>query len=90
MFDNQGRRRVLVDENLFRQLLNQIQVPNENRVLVPRPDTAANEYRVFDENSINNNDISEYLDGATEIDLNQRRNNVPEGTFGQMKTVQLH
>jgi hypothetical protein len=81
MFNNQGRR-VSNDEDVLRQILNQLQYPRDRQMLVPRQNSEPNEYTIFDEDSIRDSEISEYTDGAFEIDINRNRNQIPEGTFG--------
>ncbi|MGB3479910.1 MAG: hypothetical protein WBB67_12210 [bacterium] len=77
MYNNQNRRRVLVDEELFRQLLNQAQLPGQRQVLVPQQEALPAEYTMADEDTSgrrNRNDIHE-------LDLNQNRNQILDETF---------
>ena len=51
-------------------------------MLVPRQEAVPNEYTIIDEDSIRDGELARYIDGASEIDLNRNRNEIPRGTFG--------
>ena len=78
MTDDQRPRKVLVDEELLRQLIQM----SEKQALVPRPDTAPGEYRIQDAETEGNDDVVRYVNNAPEINLNQNRNQILDETFG--------
>lgn len=81
---NQRSRKVLIDENLLRQMLNQLQTPEQRHALVPRQTSVPpNEYQVINEDSIRDDELSSYLCDAPEIDLNTQRNVIKPHTFWQ-------
>ena len=80
MIGNNRGRQVLVNEDALRQLLEQAQL-QERQMLVPTQSAAHDEYSIIDEDSIRNDELTRYTDGAG-IDLNARRNRIPEATFG--------
>jgi len=53
--------------------------PNEKGYDMP------DEYRVMDEDTVRNNELARLTDGAVELDLNRRRNVVPETYFGMTR-----
>jgi len=82
---NQGGRQVLINEDLLRQILEQIGTSGQLRLrqaLVPRQEAVPNEYTAFDANTIRDDELARYADDGLELDLNRRRNEIPEATFG--------
>jgi hypothetical protein len=75
-------RQVLEDQGLLNQILNQAQMRGQ-QPLVPRQAGDVGEYRIFDEDSIRNDEIERHVSGAQEIDPNFNRNQVPKVTYGQ-------
>jgi hypothetical protein len=76
------RRQVLVNEDVYRQPLSQAQIPGQAQMLVPRQEAVPNEYTIIDEGSIRDDELAGCIDGASEIDFNRNRNEIPRGTFG--------
>jgi len=83
MIGNNRGRQVLVNEDALRQLLEQAQ-PRERQMLVPTQSAAHDEYSIIDEDSIRDDELTRYTDGA-EINVNDRnalRNRIPRATYG--------
>lgn len=77
------RREVPDDVDVLRQLINQAQIQNQSQMLVPRQEVMPNEYRVPSENDLRNADLAGYIDNdARELDLNRRRNEILDETWG--------
>lgn len=77
------RRQVTVDEDVLRQLISQAQTTNQQQMLVPRQAANPNEYRILSEDYIRNDELNRYIDeDAREIDLNRRRNEILQETWG--------
>ena len=78
---NQGRR-VVVDEDALRQLIERAGLPQQQQSLVPASNQP-NEYRIFNDDQIPNNQLEKYVDkDAVELDLNRDRNRVLQETWG--------
>ena len=75
MYHNQQRKRVLVDEQFLKQLLNQIQAPEQ--ALVPQQEALPAEYTITDEDTSNRQNKN----NIHELDLNQSRNQILDETF---------
>jgi hypothetical protein len=72
-----NNRRATINE-LLNQFSNQSQT-SENRQMVPVNER--NEYQIMDEDSIRDDELSQYTDDGIEIDLNSRRNRAKPHTF---------
>ena len=81
MYNNQNRRKVLVDEELLRQLLNQVQLPGQRQALVPRQEVMPAEYVLPSEDNVINTGVDRNNDRVPELDLNRTRNAVLDETF---------
>lgn len=82
---NQEGRHVLINEDLLRQILEQVQSSGHLRPrqeISPRQEAVPNEYTVFDEDTIRDDELARHADDGLELDLNNRRNEIPEATFG--------
>jgi len=78
---NQGRR-VVVDEDALRQLIERAGLPQQQQSLVPASNQP-NEYRIFSDDQIPNNQLEKYVDkNAVELDMNRDRNRVLQETWG--------
>jgi len=78
---NQGRR-VVVDEDALRQLIERAGLPQQQQSLVPASNQP-NEYRIFNDDQIPNNQLEKYVDkDAVELDMNRDRNRVLQETWG--------
>ncbi len=78
---NQGRR-VVVDEETLRQLIERAGLPQQQQSLDPTL-TQPNEYRIFSDDQIPNNQLEKYVDkNAVELDMNRDRNRVLQETWG--------
>ena len=80
MFDDQRPKKVLVDEEIIKQLLNHVQMSGQT--LVPRRIAAPDEYRIQDAETEGNDDVEKYVNNAPEINLNRNRNQILDETFG--------
>jgi hypothetical protein len=80
--NNQGRRQVVVDEDVLRQLIERAGLQPRTTgqyPLVPVQNNIANEFQVVDADAISDGSEGDF---APELDLNQNRNRVLDSTFG--------
>jgi hypothetical protein len=78
---NQGRR-VVVDEETLRQLIERAGLPQQ-RQSSAQVSNQPNEYRIFSDDQIPNNQLEKYVDkDAVELDMNRDRNRVLQETWG--------
>lgn len=82
-FNHRGRQ-VLVNEDVLRQLLSQAQMPGQGHAMVSQQETVQNEYTVFDEDTIREDELARYAGGGVELDMNRNRNDIPDATFGSV------
>lgn len=71
-----NRRQISIDELLAR--LDQNYMPADNQIA---PIEMADEYRVVDESSIRDDELSKYVGDTPEIDLNANRNAIKHHRF---------
>jgi hypothetical protein len=75
-------RRIVSDEDALRQLIERSELPQLRQSLVPASNQA-NEYRIFNDDQIPNNQLEKYVDkDAVELDMNRDRNRVLQETWG--------
>jgi hypothetical protein len=80
MYHNQQRRRVLVDEQFLRQLLNRVQVP-EQQALVSQQEALPAEYTIPADDTAEDTASGRNRSNIRELDLNQNRNQILDETF---------